>query len=628
MAYAQGQQPPPPQYGGYHPQAPPPQYPPHPYGAPLPQYPPGPYARPMPPAYSHLPPHQQPPPPYAAHPPPPHVLSTPSPPPHHPYMHTPPFESAPPPPAAPPADPELQKRIDKLVEYIAKNGPDFEAMIRDKQHDNPDYAFVFGGEGHAYYRYMLWLLPRSPVPAPYPPGLMHMMPPMGPMMRGPPIHQPGYPPFYDQHQQFAAAHGHGDYEAAAQPFKGLSGPLPADVAAELQDVLNNLNGTKESIKGAKSWFMQRLPFAPALAEALKERVFVLEDSEPQLHIIFLVNDILFESLQRRTNIRDLDNEAIAFKSVLGSMLARVYNNSQSKDDNQTRVEKILQFWGSKEVYDQETIANFEREMKGGLPYPLVPRHVSPDPSTFSGSAPLRSKWSSEPPEKDKAIHPIAGATQSVPSAQFPANQLPAGVYPPVGQTIFAGSLPVQPSLIPSVAPQSTAATNDSNPPPYPLFPPGLIPGMVRKMQIGSGVPYSPLSPLDIPATIPPSTVPESEILERVSKFFSDIGEVNPSEGPMRQSEPDDYDDYERELPARKGGACIPPPPNLLVTNPEEGMRADGSVDSKPGSSGRLGLGASADPNEVGQYDDVYSSYRKQRSTTYHSSITARSSTSK
>jgi hypothetical protein len=147
--------------------------------------------------------------------------------------------------------------------------------------------------------------------------------------------------------------------------------------------------------------------------------------------------------------------------------------------------------------------------------------------------------------------------------------------------------------------------------------------MVRKMQIGSGVPYSPLSPLDIPTVIPPSTGPESDILERVSKFFSEIGEVNPSEGPMRQSEHDDYDDYERELPARKGGACIPPPPNLLV-NPETGMHADGSVESKPGSSGRLGLGASADPNVVSQYDDVYSSYRKQRSTTYHSSITARS----
>uniref|UniRef100_A0A0A9F0A1 SUPPRESSOR-OF-WHITE-APRICOT-like C-terminal domain-containing protein n=1 Tax=Arundo donax TaxID=35708 RepID=A0A0A9F0A1_ARUDO len=151
--------------------------------------------------------------------------------------------------------------------------------------------------------------------------------------------------------------------------------------------------------------------------------------------------------------------------------------------------------------------------------------------------------------------------------------------------------------------------------------------MVRKMQIGSGVPYSPLSPLDIPTVIPPSTVPESEILDRVSKFFREIGEVNPSEGPMKQSGPDDYDDYERELPARKGGACIPPPPNLLL-NPETGMSADGTVDSKPGSSGRLGLGASADPNEVSQYGDVYSSYRKQRSTTYHSSISTRSSASR
>jgi hypothetical protein len=291
MAYAQAQQAPPPTQYGYHPQA---QYPaphphaPPPYGAPHPQYAHAPYPRAMPPAYPHLPPHQQPPPSFSAH-----VMSTPSPPPphHHHYMH-PQYDSAQPPPMAPPpADPELQKRIDKLVEYIAKNGPEFEAIIRDKQHDNPDYAFVFGGEGHAYYRYKLWVTPRSPV-APYPQGSMHMVLPMGPMMRGPLMHQPAYPPFYDPHQQFAA-HGHGDYETAAR-FKGLSGPLPTEVAVELHEVLNNLNGTKESIKGAKSWFMQRLPFAPALAEALRDRLFALEDSERQLHIIFLVNDILFE----------------------------------------------------------------------------------------------------------------------------------------------------------------------------------------------------------------------------------------------------------------------------------------------------------------------------------------------
>ncbi|KAM1123064.1 hypothetical protein ACFX13_004588 [Malus domestica] len=42
---------------------------------------------------------------------------------------------------------ELYKRIDKLVEYSAKNGPEFVAMIWEKQQDNPDYSFLFGGEG-------------------------------------------------------------------------------------------------------------------------------------------------------------------------------------------------------------------------------------------------------------------------------------------------------------------------------------------------------------------------------------------------------------------------------------------------------------------------------------------------
>ena len=84
------------------------------------------------------------------------------------------------------------------------------------------------------------------------------------------------------------------FEPSSKPFKGLSGPLPSDVAIELSNVLNNLNGTKESIKGAKIWFMQRSPFAPALAEALRDRVFALDDSERQLHIVYLSNDILFD----------------------------------------------------------------------------------------------------------------------------------------------------------------------------------------------------------------------------------------------------------------------------------------------------------------------------------------------
>lgn len=319
MAYAQQQQqqqpfgyPPPPQQP-FHGQsaaaaaaaAPPFLPPPHPSMPPPPQFPyhhhhlqqqVNPHAPPPPhPLLLHH--HQQPPPNYPPHMPPPLVPS--------PFHNTfDPAVAGVPPPAAPPADPELHKRIDKLVEYAAKNGPEFEAMIREKQQDNPEYSFLFGGEGHGYYRYKLWLSTRPPggsFNSPFPPppsSSMHLMrSPLNPMINGPPMitsgpqmHQPPY--FYEQqHPQF---YGRPDFDQASKPFKGLSGPLPSDVAMELNNVLISLNGTKESIKGAKFWFMQRSVFAPALAEALRDRVFAVDDSERQLHIIYLANDILFE----------------------------------------------------------------------------------------------------------------------------------------------------------------------------------------------------------------------------------------------------------------------------------------------------------------------------------------------
>ncbi|KAL4586193.1 hypothetical protein LXL04_010825 [Taraxacum kok-saghyz] len=606
-----GPPPPPPPYG-FHPQHQqflPPFIPPHPSIPQFPRHPlmqqqQPPQIHPHPQSHPHLLhlPQQQPPnfPPHI----PPHVNPSPF---HGPY-------DAPPPPAPPPSDPEQQKTIDKLVEYAVKNGPEFEAMIREKQKDNPSYSFLFGGEGNSYYRYKLWLASRPPgsmfTPS-FPPSSVNLMQmnqsPLNPphLVPGVQMHQQQhvYPPFYEQqHHQPFVGHGRPEFDQSNRAFKGLSGPLPSDVASEMNNMLNSLTGTKESIKGAKMWFMQRSPFAPALAEALRDRVFSLDDSDRQLHIIYLANDILFDSLQRRVNPHEIDNEALAFRHVLGSMLARIYHNPVNKDENQSRLQKILQFWASKEVYDPDTIRVLESEMLSGPP---VGSTIPGDPSGIPGHqhqapGPNMVHWQPDKqgmiPDQDQL---------PIPPPQFHSNP----------------NYPIQQIPPPQPTPDKL--------PPYPLFPPGLIPGMVRKMQIGSGVPYSPMSPLDIPTIIPPSTISQSEILDRVSKFFKEIGEVNPSEGPMNDD--DGYErekererERERDTVVRKGGACIPPPPNLQV-DPETGTFPDGSVEKKSGS-GRLGLGASANPNEVSQYDDVYTSYRKQRSTNYHSSMSARAST--
>ena len=51
------------------------------------------------------------------------------------------------------ADNELRTIIDKLANFVARNGPDFEHMTKMKQKGNPKFNFLFGGEYYNYYSY-------------------------------------------------------------------------------------------------------------------------------------------------------------------------------------------------------------------------------------------------------------------------------------------------------------------------------------------------------------------------------------------------------------------------------------------------------------------------------------------
>lgn len=53
----------------------------------------------------------------------------------------------------PPEDEELHNIIDKLAQFVARNGPEFEQMTKDKQKENPRFYFLFGGEFYNYYKF-------------------------------------------------------------------------------------------------------------------------------------------------------------------------------------------------------------------------------------------------------------------------------------------------------------------------------------------------------------------------------------------------------------------------------------------------------------------------------------------
>lgn len=59
------------------------------------------------------------------------------------------MESVPP----PPADGEMRNIIDKLANFVARNGPEFESVTKAKQKSNPKFQFLFGGQYYHYYMY-------------------------------------------------------------------------------------------------------------------------------------------------------------------------------------------------------------------------------------------------------------------------------------------------------------------------------------------------------------------------------------------------------------------------------------------------------------------------------------------
>ena len=54
-------------------------------------------------------------------------------------------------------DQDQRNIIDKLANFVARNGPQFEELTKEKQRANPKFQFLYGGDYHAYYKWKVHL---------------------------------------------------------------------------------------------------------------------------------------------------------------------------------------------------------------------------------------------------------------------------------------------------------------------------------------------------------------------------------------------------------------------------------------------------------------------------------------
>jgi len=362
---------------------------------------------------------------------------------------------------------DLRKRIEIMAEHIARNGPDFESTVRLKNAANPQFAFLYNGEGAEYYSEVL-AANRGSVPAAGegPSGLTDL----AALLR-----RWKEPPLY---------------------------PLASDLDRQLQEVAASLEAmaSRDAIRNGRAWVECNSAMAPQIASSITRGLPYLRSCAHRLHVLYLVHDVLQTEAARKDSPRHLIR---AFRPYLPWMLRPCYQLAVAAapaGEDGGRVLRLLELWVERGILEPSEAVEMRalivaRELPGVAPSPAV-AGTDASPLLHAGAAGLH--------------HGAPGGGQQQHQQQ--------GGYPVAmpQQMAMAPRLQGYRPLVPNLAGKQTPET----------VPVGVLATMmmhaIRRAGRQNFIPYRPLDTSLTPQMLPPMEVPSQRLLERVEDFYQDL----------------------------------------------------------------------------------------------------------
>jgi RNA recognition motif-containing protein len=292
---------------------------------------------------------------------------------------------------SPPTDPEEKGIIEKMADYVARNGPKFEDLLKEKQKENPKFGFLYeGSKYYDYYKFRIYAVKNNlgeddAIPAAVAPQPIQ---PTESQNNG--YNQP--PPAAQQWQQPQTAQFNQGGPEVEEKFN-IYTPMDEDDVKQFSAKLDGLVGTKESIKDTKNWIMERLYKASDVATFMKAKTERVKEFVAKLNIIYVANDVLHHGLKLRTGTQKADGFSTAFQPHLATMLRSAYVNGfdpegkLSDKDRLEKLSKLLRIWRDKAIYPGPVIDDMEDVVKGN-------KSASASSSAPSSSAPSQPASSS------------------------------------------------------------------------------------------------------------------------------------------------------------------------------------------------------------------------------------------
>uniref|UniRef100_A0A8C7KQU7 U2 snRNP-associated SURP domain containing n=1 Tax=Oncorhynchus kisutch TaxID=8019 RepID=A0A8C7KQU7_ONCKI len=191
-----------------------------------------------------------------------------------------------------PTERNLLSLIHRMIEFVVREGPMFEAMIMNRELSNPMYRFLFENQSpaHVYYRWKLYSILQGEAPTKWRTDDFCMF------KNGSLWHPPPLNPYL--HGNFEE--GEGPEEEEEEP--GKKGCLKEEERDQLEEMLRALTPRKGDIAEAMLFCLLHAEAAEEIVECVTESLSILKTPLPKkIARLYLVSDVLYNSSAKVAN---------------------------------------------------------------------------------------------------------------------------------------------------------------------------------------------------------------------------------------------------------------------------------------------------------------------------------------
>uniref|UniRef100_A0A3B3D2I9 U2 snRNP-associated SURP domain containing n=1 Tax=Oryzias melastigma TaxID=30732 RepID=A0A3B3D2I9_ORYME len=233
----------------------------------------------------------------------------------------------------------LLSLIHRMIEFVVREGPMFEAMIMNREINNPRFLFENQSPAHVYYRWKLFSILQGESTAKWRTDDFRMFK-NGSFWRPPPLN-----PYL-----------HGPYDDADEEEEEEEGSKKGCLKEErdkLEEMLRGLTPKRGDIAEAMLFCLNHAEAAEEIVECIAESLSILKTPLPKkIARLYLVSDVLYNSSAKVSNAsyyRKFETKLCQIFSDLNATYKTIQGHLQSENFKQ-RVMSCFRAWEDWAVY--------------------------------------------------------------------------------------------------------------------------------------------------------------------------------------------------------------------------------------------------------------------------------------